>query len=42
MVAPQVVILDELGETLLELTRQIVVLEQDLVLQGAVVALDLS
>lgn len=42
MVAPQVVILDELGETLLELTRQIVVVEQDLVLQGAVVALDLS
>ena len=42
MVAPQVVVMDELRQTLFELTRQIVVLEQDLVLQRAVVAFDLA
>jgi hypothetical protein len=38
VVAPQVVVNDELGQALFELTRQVVVLEQDPVVQGAVVA----
>jgi hypothetical protein len=42
VVTPQVVVSDELGEALFELTWQVVVLEQDLVLHGAVVALDLA
>ena len=42
MVAPQVVVIDELGQGLFELTWQVVVFEQDLVLQGAVIALDLA
>ena len=32
VVAPQVVVIDELRQTLFELTREVVVLEQDLVL----------
>jgi hypothetical protein len=39
MVAPCVVIGDELGKTRLQLPRQVIVLEQDLVLHGTVVAL---
>ena len=42
VVTPGVVVIDELGEALFELTWQVVVLEQDLVLHGAVVALDLA
>jgi hypothetical protein len=42
VIALQVVVIDELGQTLFELTRQLVVLEQDLVLHRAVVALDLA
>ena len=42
VLTPRVVVIDELGQTLFELTGQIVVLEQDLVLHGAVVALDLA
>ena len=42
MVAPQVVVIEELGQALFELTCQVVVLEQDLVLHGAVIALDLA
>src|SRR5271167_3630196 len=42
MVAPRVVVGDELGQARFELSRQVVVLEQDLVLHGAVVALDLA
>ena len=42
MVAPQVVLIDELGQALFELTWQVVVFEQDLVLHGAVIALDLA
>jgi hypothetical protein len=38
VVAPQVVVNDELGQALFELTRQVVVLEQDLVVHGAMVA----
>jgi hypothetical protein len=38
VVAPQVVVNDELGQALFELTRQVVVLEQDPVVQGVVVA----
>jgi hypothetical protein len=41
VIAPQVVVIDELGEALLELTWQVVVFEQDLVLHGAVIAPDL-
>ena len=42
VVAPGIVVIDELGEACLELTRQVVVLEQDAVLHGAMVALDLA
>ena len=42
VVAPQVVVINELGQALFEQTWQVVVLEQDLVLHGAVVALDLA
>ena len=42
MVAPRVVVADELGQARFELSRQIAVLEQDLVLHGAMVALDLA
>ena len=42
VVTPCVVVIDELAEARFQLTGQIVVLEQDLVLHGAVVALDLA
>src|SRR6266446_1800067 len=42
VVAPQVLVIDELGQTLFDLTWQVVVLEQDVVLHGAVVVLDLA
>lgn len=42
VVAAQVVVSDELGEALFEPTRQVVVLEQALVLHGAVAALNLA
>ena len=42
VVTPGVVVINELGEARFQLTGQVVVLEQDLVLHGAVVALDLA
>ena len=42
VIAPGVVVVDELTQPCLELTRQVVVLEQDLVLERAVIALDLT
>ena len=42
VVTPGVVVIDELGDARFQLTGQVVVLEQDLVLHGAVVALDLA
>ena len=42
VVTPGVVVVNELGEARFQLTGQVVVLEQDLVLHGAVVALDLA
>ena len=41
MVAPVVVVLDEGPDLRLQITRQVVVLQQDAVLQGLVPALDL-
>jgi hypothetical protein len=38
VVALQVAVIEELGQTLFELARQVVVLDQDLVLHRAVVA----
>ena len=42
VVTSGVVVVDELSEARFQLTGQIIVLEQDLVLHGAVVALDLA
>jgi len=42
VITPRVVVVDELGQALFELTRQVLVLKQDLVLHGAVVTLDLA
>jgi len=40
VVATVVVVIDEFGKTRFELSGQVVVLQQNLILQGAVVALD--
>lgn len=42
VVAARVVVVDELGQVRFELTGQVVVLEQDLVLHRAVVVFDLA
>ena len=42
MVAQMIVVADEVSDLLFEITRQIVVFEQDAVLQGLMPALDLA
>ena len=42
MIAQMVVVADEVGDLLIEVARQIIVLEQDAVLEGLMPAFDLA